>query len=37
MTRGTMIQPYYFGKMFCMELKGKLIELTVQPAPVRRH
>jgi hypothetical protein len=37
MTSGTMIQPYYFGKMFYMGLEGDLIELTVQPAPARRH
>jgi hypothetical protein len=33
MTSGTMIQPYYFGKMFYLGLEGNLIELTVQPAP----
>ena len=32
MTSGTMIQPYYFGKMFYMGLKGELIELAVRPA-----
>jgi hypothetical protein len=37
MTSGTMIQPYYFGKMFYMGLKGELIELAVRPAPAARH
>jgi hypothetical protein len=31
MTSGTMIQPYYFGKVFYLGLEGNLIELTVQP------
>jgi hypothetical protein len=30
MTNGTMIQPYYFGKMFYLGLEGELIELTVR-------
>lgn len=33
MTSGTMIQPYYFGKMFYLGLEGNLIELAVRPAP----
>jgi len=37
MTSGTMIQPYYFGKMFYMGLKGELIELAVRPAHTLRH
>ena len=38
MTSGTMIQPYYFGKMFYMGLDpGNLIELTVEPAPATRR
>src|SRR5262249_26111101 len=37
MTTGTMIQPYYFGKMFYMGLECDLLELAVQPAPARRH
>jgi len=32
-----MIQLYYFGKMFCMGLKGKLIDLTVRPAHAARR
>jgi hypothetical protein len=32
MTSGTMIQPYYFGKIFYMALEGDLIELSVRPA-----
>ena len=32
MTTGTMIQPYYFGKMFYLGLDGDLIKLTVRPA-----
>jgi len=32
-----MIQPYYFGKMLCMGLKDKLIELTVRPAHAARR
>jgi hypothetical protein len=30
MTNGTMIQPYYFGKMFYLGLEGELIELAVR-------
>jgi hypothetical protein len=30
MTSGTMIQPYYFGKMFYVGLKGELIESEVR-------
>jgi hypothetical protein len=33
MTNGTMVQPYYFGKMSYLGLEGELIELTVRPAP----
>lgn len=33
MTSGTMIQPYYFGKVFYLGLDGDLLELTAQPAP----
>jgi len=36
MTSGTMIAPYYFGKMFYLGLEGNLIELSVRPAPVRK-
>jgi hypothetical protein len=32
MTTGTMIQPYYFGKMFYLGLQGDLIELNARPA-----
>jgi hypothetical protein len=30
-TNGTMIQPYYFGKIFYPALDGELIELTARP------
>jgi hypothetical protein len=30
MTRGTMVQPYYFGKIFYPGLHGQLSELTVK-------
>ncbi len=33
MTSGTMIQPYYFGKVFYLGLDGDILELTAQPAP----
>ena len=36
MTVGTMIQPYYFGKIFYMGLDGDLFELTARPAPAHR-
>ena len=32
-TSGTMLQPYYFGKMFYPGEDGSLFELTVQPGP----
>src|SRR5690349_19153017 len=37
MTTGTMIQPYYFGKIFYMGLDGDLFELTVPPPPGARR
>jgi hypothetical protein len=33
---GTMIQPGYAGRMYYMAQEGKVIELTVGPAPARK-